>query len=233
VTVQNCHTTQSGVANGVKLGTASVGPFKNITVTNVTIENAQAAALAVESVDGSAISNLAFSHITITNAGTPFFVLLGSRNLDATKVGSIDGVSFQDVHGSGMRYAWGSVVTGSIVGTQTFGIGHISFSDISIVYKGAGAPAMPAPFSVDSFPEYQGFVSGSAGPRYDQYPDAKFITGTNGNENINYCAPGFAFFVRHASNVSFANCHVSTAGSDSRPWSGSKDVSGLSGSCSP
>lgn len=55
VTVQNCQTTQSGVANGVKLGTASVGPFENILVENVTIANAQSAAMAVESVDGSAI----------------------------------------------------------------------------------------------------------------------------------------------------------------------------------
>ena len=31
VTVSNCHTTQSGVANGVKFGTASVGAFKNVT----------------------------------------------------------------------------------------------------------------------------------------------------------------------------------------------------------
>ena len=53
------------------------------------------------------------------------------------------------------------------------------------------------------------------------------------NENVSYCAPGFAFFVRHAQNVSFANCHVSTTGPDARPWSAVKDVSGLSGSCSP
>jgi len=169
----------------------------------------------------------------VSNVGTPFFVLLGSRTLDATKVGSIDGVSFQDVQGSNMRYGWGSIVTGSAVGTQTFAIRNISFDGINLVYKGAGSPAMPAPFTVDSFPEYQGFVSGNSGARYDQYPDAKFITGQNGNENTNYCAPGFAFFVRHASNVTFANCHVSTAGSDSRPPTSDKDTSGLSGSCSP
>ena len=65
--------------------------------------------------------------------GTPFFVLLGSRNRDPTKVGSIDGVSFDDIHGCNLRYAWGSVITGTIIGAQTFGISNLSFSDIGIV----------------------------------------------------------------------------------------------------
>jgi hypothetical protein len=233
VTVENCHTTQSGVANGVKFGTASVGVFKNITVTNVVIENAQAAGMAVESVDGSAIANVLFQHITVNNVGTPFFVLLGSRNKDPSQVGSIDGVTFDDVHGSSMRYAWGSLVTGTTIGTQTFTIADITFSNIALTFKGAGATPSPAPFTVDNFPEYQGPVPGQTNTFYNQYPDAKFIAGTGGNENISYYAPGFAFFVRHARNVSFTGCKASVSGADPRAWSGVKDVSGLSGACSP
>ena len=76
-------------------------------------------------------------------------------------------------------------------------------------------------------------MPGQAGKLYNQYPDAKFIAGTDGNENISYAAPGYGFFVRHARNVSFAGCKVSLAGADPRPWSGVKDVTGLSGACSP
>jgi glycosyl hydrolase family 28 len=234
VTVQNCHTTQSGVANGVKLGTASVGPFQNIDVENVAIDNAQAAAMAVESVDGSAISNVVFRHITTTNVGTPIFVLLGSRGRDPTKVGSISGVTFDDVQSTSMLYNWGSIVTGSIVGGQTFGISNLTFSNLELAYNGAGANPNPAPYTVDSFPEYQGQVPGQpAGTLYNQYPDAKFFTGTGGNANTSYHGPGYSFFVRHASGVTFTSCATPVTGTDSRPPMATKDVTGLAGSCTP
>jgi len=234
VTVRNCQTTQSGVANGVKLGTASVGPFQNIDVENVTIANAQSAALAVESVDGSAISNVVFQHITTTHVGTPIFVLLGSRNRDPSQVGSIDGVTFDDVQSSSMQYNWGSIVTGSIVGGQTFGISNLTFSNLQLAYVGAGASPNPAPYSPDSFPEYQGQVPGQpAGTLYDQYPDAKFFTGTGGNENTSYHGPGYAFFVRHASGVTFTSCSTPVTGTDSRPAVATKNVTGLTGACAP
>jgi polygalacturonase len=234
VTVQNCTTTQSGVANGVKLGTASVGPFRNIDVENVSIANAQSAALAVESVDGSAISNVAFRHITTTNVGTPIFVLLGSRNRDPSQVGSIDGVTFDDVQSTSMRYNWGSIVTGSVVGGQTFGISNLTFSNLQLAYVGAGANPNPAPYTSDSFPEYQGQVPGQpTGTLYDQYPDAKFFTGTGGNENTSYHGPGYAFFVRHASGVTFTGCSTPLTGTDSRPPVATKDVTGLAGTCTP
>jgi hypothetical protein len=234
VTVQNCNTTQSGVANGVKLGTASVGPFQNIDVENVSIANAQAAALAVESVDGSAISNVVFRHITTTNVGTPIFVLLGSRDLDASKVGSIDGVTFDDVKATSMRDNWGSIVTGSVVAGQTFGISNLTFSNLQLAYVGAGASPNPTPYTPASFPEYQGQVPGQpAGTLYDQYPDAKFITGTGGNENTSYHGPGYAFFVRHASGVTFTSCSTPLTGADSRPPVATEDVTGLTGTCAP
>lgn len=234
VSVLNCNTTQSGVANGVKLGTASVGPFQNIDVENVAIANAQSAGMAVESVDGSAISSVVFRHVTTTNVGTPVFVLLGSRKRDATQVGSIDGVTFDDVRSSSMRYNWGSIVTGSIVGGKTFGISNLTFSNLQLAYDGAGASPNPAPYTVDTFPEYQGQVPGQpAGTLYDQYPDAKFFTGTGGNENTSYHGPGYAFFVRHANGVTFTSCATPLTGSDARPPVATKDVTALTGSCTP
>jgi hypothetical protein len=233
VTVQNCQTTQSGVANGVKLGTASVGAFRDITVENVQIANAQAAGLAVESVDGSAISNVTFRHITTDHVGTPFFLLLGSRNRDPKQVGSIDGVTFDDVTSTNMLYNWGSIVTGSVVGTQTFGVSNITLSNITQHYNGAGATPNPTPFTVDNFPEYQGPVPGQSGVLYNQYPDAKFFTGTGGNENTMYHGPGVAVFVRHASNVSLSSCSVQVNGTDGRPLYATKDVTALTGACSP
>ncbi len=233
VLVRNCHTRQSGVANGVKFGTASVGSFKNITVEDVVIENAQAAAMAVESVDGARISNVTFRRITTNNVGTPFFVLLGSRDRDPTRVGSIDGLAFEDITGGNLRYAWGSIVTGTKIGTQTFGISNISFTDIDLVFKGAGSPANPTPFTDDNFPEYQGPVPGRPGTYYNRYPDAKFITGVDGREDTAYHGPGWALFLRHATNVTFDRCRVTVSGADPRPWLDTKNTAAVTGTCGP
>jgi polygalacturonase len=233
VVVRRCQTNQSGVANGVKLGTASVGAFENIVVEDVAIRNAQSAAMAVESVDGALVSNVTFRRITVDNTGTPFFVLLGSRDRDPTRVGRIDGLAFENITGRNLRYAWGSLVTGTKIGNTTFGISNIAFRNIDIAFKGSGVPANPAPFTDDNFPEYQGPVPGRAGQFYNQYPDAKFIAGTGGGENIAYHAPGWGFFLRHASNVSFQNCKVTVSPGDPRPWLDTKDTAAVTGTCGP
>ena len=85
-----------------------------------------------------------------------------------------------------MRYNWGSIITGSIVGTQTFGISNITFSNLRSSTTAPAPRPNPAPFTVDNFPEYQGQVPGQPATLYNQYPDAKFITGTGGNENTSY-----------------------------------------------
>ncbi|MCA9675782.1 MAG: hypothetical protein KC464_12145, partial [Myxococcales bacterium] len=233
VVVRRSHTTQSGVANGVKFGTASVGAFRRILVEDVVIEHAQAAAMAVESVDGAAIHDVTFRRITTHDVGTPFFVLLGSRDRDPTRVGSIDGVAFEDITGDAMRYAWGSIVTGTKIGDQTFGISNISFTDIDLTFKGAGASPNPTPFTDDNFPEYQGPVPGQPGTYYNQYPDAKFITGVGGREDTSYKGPGYGLFLRHATGVSFTTCRMAVDGPDPRPWHDTKDTAAVTGACAP
>lgn len=213
VTVRRAHTRQSGVANGIKFGTASVGSFRRILVEDVLVENAQAAAMAVESVDGADISDVTFRRITTWNVGTPFFVLLGSRDRNPAQVGSIDGVTFEDIRGTNMRYAWGSLVTGTDLDGQIVRVSNIHFKDVDLTFKAAAA----ASHTTDTFPEYQGPVPGRPGVFYNRYPDAKFIAGTDGNENISYAAPGFAIFQRHATGVTFDNCRWRVAGTDGRP----------------
>jgi hypothetical protein len=169
--------------------------------------------MAVESVDGAHISDVTFRRITTWNVGTPFFVLLGSRDRNPAQVGSIAGVTFEDIRGTNMRYAWGSLVTGTALDGRVFGISNIHFENIDLTFRSAAA----ASHSVDTFPEYQGPVPGRPGVFYNRYPDAKFIAGTDGNENINYAAPGFAIFQRHATGVTFENCRWRVAGTDGRP----------------
>jgi polygalacturonase len=206
VRVRGCRIRAAGVANGIKLGTATVGPIHDIAFEDISIQNVQAAALAVESVDGSSVSNVAFRRITIADAGMPFFVLLGKRG--SANVGSVDGIRFEAIRGGDLRYPWGSYLSGAPAdGAGRHDLSNISFHDVDVTFKG-GAALGPFAFTssasdVARFPEYQG-----------GYPDAKFIFATPAHkrEVTDYALPGWAFFIRHAAGVSFSRCRVRLQG---------------------
>ena len=89
VYVANCTIRSS--ASAFKMGTASYGGFKNITVRDLTIYDTYRSAIAIESVDGGHIENVDIQHIKVTNTGNAIFIRLGHRNLNA-KVGFIKGI---------------------------------------------------------------------------------------------------------------------------------------------
>jgi len=149
VTVRNCRVRGSKVANGLKLGTASVGAFEHVVFEHISLEHVDKAGLAVESVDGSAIRDVVFRDIEMRDVGTPVFVLLGARG-DSTRIGTIDDVRFEHVHGDAARHDWGSIVSG----VSGHPAGHVRFSDVRVVVRG-GRSDVP-----DSPPDYAG-----------QYPD--------------------------------------------------------------
>ena len=70
-------------ASAFKMGTASYGGFKNITVRDLTIYDTYRSAIAIESVDGGPIENVDIQHIKATNTGNAIFIRLGHRNLNA------------------------------------------------------------------------------------------------------------------------------------------------------
>lgn len=201
----------AGVANGLKLGTATVGPMRDIVFEDITIENAQAAAMAIESVDGGEVSNLDFRRITLSRVGTPVFMLLGARG--RARVGAIHDVHFETLRGDQLRYPWGALLSGAPADAAgRHDLDTITFKDIAITYPGIGGATGPHVFTsgaadAERFPVYAG-----------GYPDAKFIfaTPTAKAEVIDYALPGWAFFVRHARGVRFDDCRVALAGADGR-----------------
>lgn len=70
-------------ANAVKLGTASHGGFKNITIRNIEVYDTYRSAIALEAVDGGEISNIDVRNIRAVNTGNAFFIRLGHRNKDS------------------------------------------------------------------------------------------------------------------------------------------------------
>ena len=201
----------AGVANGLKLGTATVGPMRHIVFEDITLANAQAAAMAIESVDGGEVSDVSFRRITLADVGTPVFMLLGARG--QASVGAIHDIRFETIRGDGLRYPWGALLSGAPADAAgRHDLVAITFEDIAIAYRGAGDATGPHVFGsgrVDAarFPVYAG-----------GYPDAKFIFATPAakSEVVDYALPGFAFFVRNARGVRFDDCRAAVQGVERR-----------------
>jgi len=69
-------------ASAIKLGTASRGGFKNITIRNIYVYDTFRSAIAIESVDGGLIENIDVRNINAVNTGNAIFIRLGHRNKD-------------------------------------------------------------------------------------------------------------------------------------------------------
>ena len=202
VTVKNSTVAGSGVANALKLGTASSGSFDGIRFVGIHIESAKQAAMAVESVDGAAIHGVTFKDIQFKNVGSAFFILLGQRK-GARKIGSIKNVFFQNIAGS-TNLNWGSVISGAQIAGSKFPVSNIDFQDVSIVNQSLGdlktIPANPAEYSGD-------------------YPDPRLY----GPPPL----PAFGIFLRHVDGISFRASRIAKAPNDPRQEVITDDVRGL------
>ncbi len=225
VVVRHDHVRGAGVANGLKLGTATVGPMRHLLFEDIAIENAQAAAMAVESVDGGEVSDVTFRRITVADVGTPVFVLLGARGEAA--VGAIHDIRFETIRGGSLRYPWGALLTGAPADAAgRHDLQAITFKDVAITWKGADGAAGPhvfgsSPADIARFPFYAG-----------GYPDAKFVFATPAAkaEVVDYALPGWAFFVRDARGVRFDDCRAALEGADGRVAIAARDAE-IEGDC--
>jgi|GEM_PF-335305 len=197
VLVKNCAITKSQ-SNGIKFGTASKGPFTNITFQDCTVLNTAHSAMAVESVDGAAISEVTFQRINFSSCQNAIFITLGSRS--GAAVGSINGITFRDIAGSGMTDTRGCPISGCFTNGVTYRVKNILFDHVNISFAG-GLNSIPA-----NPPEYAG-----------QYPENTMW----GN------LPAYGYFIRHATNVTFLDCFTSAAAADARPWIATNEVANL------
>jgi polygalacturonase len=199
VTVRNCRVLQSSVANGLKLGTASTGSFRKVLFEDISIENVDKAAMAVESVDGADIDDVRFVNIKFHRAGSAIFVLLGRRGSPA-KVGSIQNISFMNVDGD-TRHAWGSAISGTDLDGTTYSPRNLAFDNVHVNAQGGlkAVPAGPA--------EYHG-----------QYPDP----------NLWGDLPAFGYYLRHVDGASFRDSTIEARPGDAREAIVRVDVSGFS-----
>ncbi|MBS1857491.1 MAG: glycoside hydrolase family 28 protein [Acidobacteria bacterium] len=203
---------RDGPTGRVKLGTESNGDFRNIVISNVVFDRSRG--LALESVDGARIEDVAISNITMRDvSNAPIFIRLGSRMRapEGTPVGSIRRVHIANVvaYDADPRYA--SIVSG-IPGHD---VEDVTLTNIRLVYRGGlnlDQVAKEPPDLVNTFffrasggvPPREAFATPE---REKEYPEPSMFG----------LVPASGFFIRHARGIELNDVHLVQMKEDHRP----------------
>lgn len=173
----------------IKLGTESNGDFKNIAISNCVFEDCMG--LAIESVDGSHIEDVAVSNLTMRHVwGAPVFIRLGNRarGPNHPPVGTIRRVSIDNVVASDSDGRYSTIVSG-IPGHP---VEDLRISNLRARHSGGGTrqtAAIEPPENEDKYPEPSMFGE----------------------------MPAYGFFLRHVDGLEMNHVKVDTATADARP----------------
>jgi polygalacturonase len=187
-----------GPTGRIKFGTESNGSYRNITISNCVFDYSRG--LAIESVDGAVIEDVAISNLTMRDVvNAPIFVRLGNRarGPSGTQPGVIRRVRISGVVASGVDARHGILISG-IPGHD---IEDLGLNDIRIAYKGGGTAADAA-----LQPE----------EKAEDYPEPDMF----GN------MPSYGMFARHVKGLRARDLMFTTDRDDARPAFRLEDVAG-------
>ena len=226
VVVRDCRIASR--CNGVKFGTGSYCDVRDVLVENCTLHrpwanprassrtifpgvtNAVAglAGLAVEVVDGGRLENVTFRNLKVEGFMVPFFVRLGRRRAPAGgRETYLRNVLFENI-----KAVADSRIGSSVTGVPGLRPSGIVFRNVEVLSPGGGTAADAArrvPEMERSYPECTMFHSG--------FPDNLV--------HSELSLPAWGFYVRHADDVRFEGCRLSTAAPDARRPHVAEDVS--------
>jgi polygalacturonase len=183
----------------VKFGTESNGGFRNITVSNCVIERCRG--MALESVDGAILEDVAITNITMRDlVDVPFFLRLGSRmrGPEGTPVGELRRVLISNVIVSNCASRQATLISG----IPDHYIEDIKFNNILVLHHGGGTKegaAIQPPELENDYPDPNRF-----GP-----------------------LPAHGFYIRHAKRIEMRDVEVRPMNPDMRPGFVLEDVSGV------
>jgi len=201
VVVRNCIIDKLNVnaGNCFKLGTDGLGSFMNFEVSGLTLKNAhQNSALVLESMDGAVIDNINISDCEITNSGQAIFVLLADRK--RTVPGRKPRIgTISNIHFKNISGKGFTKQYPSIItGVKGHNIQNVTFENLDLQLKGG------IHTTDQTVMEYDG-----------KYPEGSKFGNTN----------AYGFFIRHADNIDFTNCKISSELQDARKWLVQENVS--------
>lgn len=185
----------------IKCGTESNGGFKNIAISNCVFD--QCWGIALETVDGAVMEDLAISNITMRGCISPaLFLRLGRRmrGPEGIPVGTLRRVLIDNI-----SYTGTTQLPSIIAGVRGHPVEDIKISNIFIDQAGGGDAAMAAidpPLKETDYPDPDRF-----GP-----------------------LPATGFFIRNARNIELSHIEVRTAKPDVRPAFWLRHVEGFDAS---
>jgi hypothetical protein len=200
ITVTNCQLATA--CNCFKLGTESGGDFKYITVSNCVMLPFKGlhpiSGIALESVDGSNISGVAVSNISMVDVQTPIFLRLGNRgrDMEVPTPGTLRNVLISNVVAEGATQAC------SITGIPGHPVEGVTLADIRLTFQGGGRQE-------DIHAEVPEMIA--------RYPDADMF------EKL----PAYGLYCRHAADLTVRNLQLLTVAEDPRHALFCEDVTGL------
>lgn len=182
----------------IKLGTESNGGFKNIAISNCVFEGCNG--LALETVDGALLEDIAITNITMRDIVTaPLFLRLGARMRGPANVpvGQLRRVLISNIVASSVHPRQCSIVSG----IPDHAIEDVKISDVFIQHQGGGTREQAAL----RLPE--------AG---NQYPEPNMFGVT----------PAQGFYLRHVKNIDMSHVEITSSAPDARPGFVLEDVQG-------
>jgi polygalacturonase len=180
----------NGGGGRIKCGTESNGGFINIAISNCVFEGTQG--IALETVDGALLEDIAISNITMRDiTSCPIFLRLGARlrgPAESTKVGTLRRVLVTNLncYNSGARF--GSILSG----IPGYFIEDVKISDFFVQNAGGGAANL-----VNIHPPED----------ENKYPEPGMFGAT----------PSHGFYLRHIKNIELSHVEVKPAAPDARP----------------
>ena len=207
ITVSNCVTATN--CNAIKLGTASVGGWRNVSISNITVRRASEdnfrrwqtkltgitapvtviSGIAVEVVDGGIAENINISNVAMTDVQTPIFIRMARRHESSRPGGShMKGITISNVTAVSE-----SMMSSSITGVPGLYPENIYLSNIDITAPGGGT----AEDGLREVPEAE-----------DSYPE---------NRKLGQVLPAGGLYIRHANNVYLSNVRFHFRKPDARP----------------
>jgi len=188
-----------GPTGRIKFGTESNGGFKNVIISNCVFDYSRG--LAIESVDGGPIEDVAITNLTMRDiVNAPIFIRLGNRarGPDKPAPGVIKRVRISNVVASNVDSRHGVLISG-IPGHP---IEDVALSDVRIAYQGGGTAADAALEPPEKETDY---------PEPDMF----------GN------IPVYGLYARHVNGFGARDVHFTLDKADARPAMRFDDVNGV------
>ncbi len=129
----------SSFANCFKIGTETAYDVENVSVNNCSffIPDGMTygySGIAIESADGSNISNINIDNIIMDGVSSPLLIWLGNRlSYDVDEIGSIDDISISNITAENTELP--SAITGCKADGKIYSVGDVKLSNINVKYR--------------------------------------------------------------------------------------------------